>query len=39
MMFCQARQHMLLQPDAELWIMPVAGGFQRVKDFFSGWSF
>ena len=29
MVFCQARRHMLLQPDAELWILPMAGGTAR----------
>jgi len=29
LIFCQARQHMLLQPDAELWIVPAAGGDAR----------
>lgn len=29
MVFCQARRHMLLQPDAELWILPLAGGPAR----------
>ena len=29
MVFCQARQHMLLQPDSELWILPMAGGPAR----------
>ena len=29
MVFCQARRHMLLQPDAELWILPIAGGPAR----------
>jgi hypothetical protein len=29
LVFCQAKQHMLLQPDAELWIVPSVGGAPR----------